>query len=443
MDILWDKKTLGDCIDTIIDYRGKTPKKSPFGVPLITAKIVKSGQILPAQEFILEKDYDSWMTRGKLNKGDVIITTEAPLGEVAQLEKSKVALAQRVIALRGKSNILDNTYLRFLLQSNYIQEQLKARSAGTTVFGINKAELKKIILPIPPIKEQKKISDLLNSIENKIQLYNQMNSTLDSIIESTFKSWFVDFSPVIWNAAEKNYPIPGELLNKNESFPEKSIPLKNKLRNAFPDKFSWEKNFGWLPESWGIVNLHHIADFINGGKYEASSLSQDKIGIPIIKIAEVKQGISKQTRYSKSIFSEKHRIQDGEILFCWSGNPDTSIGTFIWTGGEAWLNQHIFRVIPKDKEMKLFIYCQLKALSEKFTEIARNKQTTGLGHVTKKELFKIVVPKCKQKTLDEFNLITEPLLEKKLTNISLIKKYTSFQTLLFLNFLSGYNNFNT
>ncbi|WP_286181552.1 hypothetical protein [Escherichia ruysiae] len=93
---------LEDCMDTIIDYRGKTPKKADNGIPLITAKIIKNGRIQEVNEFIAINDYDDWMVRGLPLEGDVVLTTEAPLGEVAQLDARKVALAQRVITLRGK-----------------------------------------------------------------------------------------------------------------------------------------------------------------------------------------------------------------------------------------------------------------------------------------------------------------------------------------------------
>ena len=85
----WTELPLEEAMEAIIDYRGKTPKKTDSGIPLITAKIVKNGRIQPTQEYIAEEDYDSWMQRGLPQKGDVVLTTEAPLGEVAQLDGAK------------------------------------------------------------------------------------------------------------------------------------------------------------------------------------------------------------------------------------------------------------------------------------------------------------------------------------------------------------------
>jgi len=189
----WKLLTLEKAMELIIDYRGKTPKKTDYGIPLITAKIVKNGRILEPNEFISPEDYESWMRRGLPKPGDVVITTEAPMGEAAQLDERKVALAQRLITLRGKNGILHNNFLRFVLQSPNVENELKKRESGTTVTGIKQKELRKVRLPIPPYGEQIKISEILMSLDDKIELNNQVNKTLEQIAQTLFKHWFIDF----------------------------------------------------------------------------------------------------------------------------------------------------------------------------------------------------------------------------------------------------------
>jgi len=179
-------------MDAIIDYRGKSPRKTTSGIPLITAKIVKAGRIERPEEFIAEGAFSDWMRRGLPKPGDVLMTTEAPLGEIAQLDDRRVALAQRLITLRGKPDFLDNTYLKFLMQSRFVQDQLRARSTGTTVLGIRQSELRKVHLLIPPIGEQRAIAGVLGSLDNKIELNRRMNETLETMTQALFKSWFVD-----------------------------------------------------------------------------------------------------------------------------------------------------------------------------------------------------------------------------------------------------------
>jgi type I restriction enzyme, S subunit len=188
----WRTLPLEECVETIIDYRGKTPRKVSNGIPLITAKVIKDGRIETPDEFIAPEDYDGWMRRGIPRAGDVLLTMEAPLGEVAQLDDRKVALAQRLVALRGKDGLLDNWFLKYLLQSNLIQEQLKSRASGTTVLGIKQSELRKINLMLPPLSEQRAIAQVLGTLDDKIELNWQINETLETTVRILFQSWFAD-----------------------------------------------------------------------------------------------------------------------------------------------------------------------------------------------------------------------------------------------------------
>ena len=192
----WRSFKLKELIERFIDYRGKTPRKTTFGIPLITAKIVKSGFINSPEEFIAEEDYNSWMTRGLPQKGDVLLTTEAPLGEVAQIKTDdRVALAQRIIALRGKKNILDNTFLKFALQSSTIQQRLHARGSGSTVQGIKSSELQQVQIELPPFPIQIYIADILGALDDKIECNRRINQTLEAMAQALYKHWFIDFGP--------------------------------------------------------------------------------------------------------------------------------------------------------------------------------------------------------------------------------------------------------
>lgn len=187
----WKTYKLEDVLDSLIDYRGKTPKKTKSGVPLITAKVVKNGFIQEPNEFIAIEDYDEWMTRGLPKIGDVVLTVEAPLGEVAQIKSPRIALAQRIITLRGKHEILDNGYLKYFFQSNIGQQRLKERETGTTVTGIKQSELRLVKIDCPNFKTQCQISTILSSLDNKIELNRQTNQTLEAITQTLFNEMCV------------------------------------------------------------------------------------------------------------------------------------------------------------------------------------------------------------------------------------------------------------
>ena len=182
----FESNTLGN-VCKFIDYRGKTPPKVTNGIPLITAKIIKNGIIQEPQEFIAPDFYDEWMRRGIPKKGDIIITTEAPLGEVAQIKTDdKMAFAQRIIILEPDCNVLNPNYLLYALQDVVLKTRIEARASGTTVFGIKASELKKVEIELPPIGEQHRIGTTLSLIDEKIATNNSINKNLEDQAQAIF-----------------------------------------------------------------------------------------------------------------------------------------------------------------------------------------------------------------------------------------------------------------
>jgi len=264
----WTALPLEECMEAIIDYRGKTPQKTSSGVPLITAKIIKDGAIQPITEFIAEDEYDSWMRRGIPKSGDIVMTTEAPLGEIAQLDDRKVALAQRVITLRGKTGLLDNTFLKYLMISHDVQHQLDGRGTGTTVKGIKQSELRQVTLSFPPFVEQKSIAHILGTLDDKIELSRQMNATLEAMAQALFKSWFVDFDPVIDNALAAGNPIPEPLYARAKvraALGDKRKPLPEAIQKQFPSSFVFSEEMGWIPEGWEIQRVYDVTENVFSG----------------------------------------------------------------------------------------------------------------------------------------------------------------------------------
>jgi type I restriction enzyme S subunit len=257
----WKVCLLEDCMEAIIDYRGKTPRKTSQGIPLITAKVVKGGRIETPEEFIDPDDYDAWMRRGIPQPGDVVLTTEAPLGEVAQLGNDRVALAQRLITLRGKPGILDNGFLKFLMQSEAVQDQLRARASGTTVLGIKQSELRKILLTLPPIGEQRAIAHILGTLDDRIALNRRMNETLEAMARALFKSWFVDFDPVRAKAEGRDPSLPKE------------------MADLFPDRFE-DSELGEIPAGWRIGTVDEEFKLTMGQSPPGQTYNETGEGLP-------------------------------------------------------------------------------------------------------------------------------------------------------------------
>ncbi len=186
----WKEYDLTQIIDKFIDYRGKTPAKKSFGIPLVTAKIVKNGRIQDPDEFISEDDYKSWMTRGFPKKNDIILTTEAPLGELAIISDPSIALAQRIITLRPNPDFAHFRFLKYLFESDYGQYLLNSRATGTTVLGIKASELKKIKLKLPPLPTQQKIAKILTTYDDLIENNLQRIKLLEEMAQNVFNELY-------------------------------------------------------------------------------------------------------------------------------------------------------------------------------------------------------------------------------------------------------------
>ena len=240
-------KIINEIIDTLIDYRGKTPKKANNGIKLITAKVIKGGTIMGANfEYISEYTYNSWMSRGLPKRGDILITTEAPLGEVAQLRTSeRVALAQRVILLRGDPLTVAQSYFFYALRSPFVQGELKARATGTTVLGIKQSELRLVKIPYHPLPIQRKIAAILSAYDDLIENNTRRIQILEEMAQTIYKEWFVKFR-----------------FSGHENV---------KMVNS---------EWGKIPEGWAVKKLWEVSSFVMGQSPSSKLYNTGGEGLP-------------------------------------------------------------------------------------------------------------------------------------------------------------------
>lgn len=270
---------------------------------------------------------------------------------------------------------------------------LAGYNSGSAQPSLNRNYIYGMPLKVPRRVEQDAVVTVLSAIDDRISLLRETNSTLESIVQSLFKSWFVDFDPV---RAKQKGRAP-------EGMDEATAAL-------FPDGFE-DSVLGMVPRGWRTEAVYSLAQFINGASYKAFEPNLERRGLPIVKIAELKAGVTAQTAFSDVEMPQKYRLKAGDILFSWSGNPDTSIDTFVWSHDDALLNQHIFKVVPRGVEDRSFILPALKHLKPVFTELARNKQTTGLGHVTVADLKRLQIAKPVPKILAAWCKVISPILD--------------------------------
>ena len=302
----WKELPLNDVIELVIDHRGKTPKKLGFddffseGYPVLSAKHVKTSGLvnLDAMRFANEEMYKKWM-KEPTQKGDVILTSEAPLGELFYIDGSKkYVLGQRVFGLRPKSDVLDSMYLLVWLSSAEGQGRLQARATGSTVQGIKQSELLKIMIPIPPMEVQKDIASIYGSLDQKIQLNTQINQTLEQIAQALFKSWFVDFDPVRAKVQALSDGLsleqaelaamqaisgktPEELTALSQTQPDRYAELAETAK-AFPCEMVEVSNSIYIPKGWKIKYFNEIIDTYIDNRGKTPPI--EKQGIPLLEV---------------------------------------------------------------------------------------------------------------------------------------------------------------
>ncbi|WP_283579608.1 restriction endonuclease subunit S [Ligilactobacillus aviarius] len=232
---VWEQRKLLSNIESIIDYRGKTPKKLGLSwngereYPALSAVNVENGKInlSKTEHFGDAYLFSKWMKKA-LKLGQVILTTEAPVGNVAQIkEKKHYILSQRVIAFETDKNLLDD-FLYFLLQRN--NSTLLRYSTGGTAKGISQKSLKQVKINLTPnISEQKQISQLLNVVKNLITLYERKTRLLGKVRTFLTQRLFSNSSKVSLYFDNKNWSehkISEFLTERNEKVvPNSSIPL--------------------------------------------------------------------------------------------------------------------------------------------------------------------------------------------------------------------------
>ena len=197
----WKEYKLGEIVNLVIDYRGKTPLKlggnwSDSGYRALSAKNIKTGQIVNEDSirFVGEDLYRKWM-KDEVQRGDILITSEAPFGQIYYWDSDeRIVLSQRLFCLRLSKKVCSR-FVYYYMTTHTFQHELDGRATGTTVIGLRQPELLKCRIKFPTYGEQVKIASILKSLDDKIELNRRINENLEQQAQALFKSWFVDFEP--------------------------------------------------------------------------------------------------------------------------------------------------------------------------------------------------------------------------------------------------------
>ncbi|MGB9990187.1 restriction endonuclease subunit S [Pseudoduganella rhizocola] len=240
----WPRVPISELCQLIVDCVNKTAPCVEHETPykMIRTTNIKNGRIdLSSCDFVSEETFEKWTKRATVKKGDVLLTREAPMGEVGKVNfNDNVFLGQRIVQYRTNPKKLDQNYLLYSFLSPDLQYQFKKHDGnGSTVSHIRVPDCLKFEIPLPELSEQKRIAAVLLALDKKIDLNRRINVELESLAKTVYDYWFVQFD--FPDAQNRPYKTSGGAMNWNDSLGQE------------------------IPSGWGDDNISAIADILGGG----------------------------------------------------------------------------------------------------------------------------------------------------------------------------------
>lgn len=315
---------------------GKEAYKSE-GTPLIRSQNVLDFTFSDSGLAFIDEDQAEKLKNVIVETGDILINITGD--SVARVCEAPIAfLPARVnqhVAILRPSERLSNGFLKYyLLAPRNKGELLMLASSGATRNALTKGMLENFQINLPPLPEQKAIAHILGTLDDKIELNRKMNETLEQMAQALFKSWFVDFDPVIDKALAAGNPIPDPLQKRaklREELPnhQKLIHANPELVEDFPDSFQFTEELGWIPEGWAIKSFDQLLEYVIGGDWgkelpDEKHTEQAKIirGTDFPSLSNNSKG-NTPTRWVEEKKLIKRQLQEGDIIVEVSGGSPT------------------------------------------------------------------------------------------------------------------------
>ena len=389
----WEIVSLGDYCEIKNGYAFKSKDFSTSGVPVIKIKNVKPNQIVESdfsyipEDIALEKD--KWIIR----KGDILLTMtgnradgspESWVGKAAIFTlDGKYLLNQRVASIRSKSIELDTEYLGYFLSSWESQLYfIKHSNSSGGQANISPDIVRQYLIPLPPLAVQKRMVSVLKVIDEMISANQQINDNLYAQAKAIFAQRFIGIETI--------------------------------------------------PDGWKKGNLLDIANYLNGLAMQKFRPRDDEVGLPVLKIKELRQGsCDVSSELCSPSIKPEYIVHDGDVIFSWSG----SLLVDIWCGGTCGLNQHLFKVTSETYD-QWFYYLWTAHHLERFIAIAADKATT-MGHIKRGELEKAEVLIPSEKDYKEISSLMNPLFNLIIANRIEARKLAELRDELLPKLMSG------
>ena len=370
----WKEYKLGDACTELSDGLHKAPIFVKGGDYIfVNAKNIAKGYIVdndPTKKSTYE-EYLKYLS--PLNDTTILYSIDGTIGNIALYRGEKCILGKGACYMNPNPQILDRMFLYYTLQSPHFNAYIDQMSTGSTIQHISLKTMRNYVLTCPPLDEQKQIASILSSLDDKIDLLNRENATLEAMAETLFRQWFIEEAK----------------------------------------------------EDWEEKPLSSIATFLNGLACQKYPPKNDIDKLPVLKIRELTNGIGADSDWATTDVGEEYVVHSGDVVFAWSA----SLMVKIWDGGDCILNQHLFRVTSTTYP-KWFYYLWCKHYLNEFIVIAQSHATT-MGHIKRNDLDTAMVFVPSSEEMKIMSEALEPIFSKlENNNTQLVSLRTQRDTLL-------------
>ena len=351
------------------------------GIPFLRSLNIKPFKIISDDMKYVSAEFSNSLSKSILHKGDVVIVRTGIPGTCCVVPAEYDGCnCSDVVIVHPNTELVNPHYLAAYINF-WGQRQIQNNKVGAIQQHFNVHSAEEMLIFLPDITEQEKIAKTIVALNGKIENNFSVCVELEAMAKTLYDYWFTQFD--FPNAVGKPYRSSGGEMEWNEQ-------LKREI-----------------PKGWDIGNLYAIADPINGLACQKHRPKENEKALPVVKIKEMHEGITEETELVSVNIPEKHRIFKGGILLSWSA----TLEVMYWFGGNAGLNQHIFKVLPINGFAKEYVYHQFSAYVINFVKMAEARKTT-MGHITTDHLeqSRIVLPPAK--IVQAFSEIVAPIHEK-------------------------------
>ena len=417
-----DRTPLSDLCEAIVDCEHKTAPKQDFGIPSIRTTDIKNGRLdIENANRVSEETYIQWTARLEPQPNDLILAREAPVGEVGIVPLGqRVCLGQRTVLIRPDKNKLFPRYLLYLLLTSQMRHALTSRAEGSVVPHLNMSAIRGLELPLlPPLDEQKAIAHILGTLDDKIELNQQMNQTLEAIAHALFKSWFIDFDPV-------RAKLDGR----------QPIGMDAETAALFPAEFE-DSALGNIPKEWNVGVIDNLIDILSGGTPKTSVPEYWEGNIPWFSVKDAPTDSNVYVLETEKYITEAgvnnsstQILSEGATIVSARG----TVGRLALVGVPMAMNQSCYGIKGKEGYPDLFTYYFLHSA---IVSLQQQTHGTVFETITRQTFTTVKSINPPAAIAQAFNKAVQPSLHRVRSNLFEVGSLTSIRDALLPKLLSG------